>query len=76
MRTTTVDNLGLNESLQHVYALHDDEGLQHVYLILQRLNAEPIELREGGRKEIPQDHPFLRGAILQPALKAHTETHK
>lgn len=76
MRTTTVDNLGLNESLQHVYALHDDEGLQHVHLILQRLNAEPIELREGGRKEIPQDHPFLRGAILQPALKAHTQTHK
>jgi len=51
-----------------------DEGLQHVHLILQRLNAEPIELREGGRKEIPQDHPFLRGAILQPAL--HTQTHK
>lgn len=67
-------NLGLNKSLQHVYALHDDESLQHLHFILQRLNAEAVELRKGGREEIPQDQPFLRGTILQPTLTTHTHT--
>lgn len=54
--------------MQHVDALHDDKGLQHVHLELQRLRAEVVEVGEGGREELPQDVGFLGGAFLQPAL--------
>ena len=45
--------LGRDEALQHVDALHDDEGLQQLHLELQTLGAEAVELGEGGREECP-----------------------
>lgn len=54
--------------MQHVDALHDDKGLQHVHLKLQRLHAEVVEVGEGGGEELPQDVGFLGGAFFQPAL--------
>lgn len=57
-----------NEALQHVDALHNDAGLQHVHLELQRLHAETVELREGGGEELPQHLGLLGRALLQPAL--------
>jgi len=60
--------LGRDESLQHVDALHDDEGLQQVHLELQALDAEAVELGEGGGEERPQDLRLLGGTLLQPAL--------
>lgn len=54
--------------MQHVDALHDDKGLQHVHLELQRLHAEVVEVGEGGREELPQNVSFLGGSFLQPAL--------
>lgn len=57
-----------NKAVQHVDALHDDKGLQHVHLELQRLHAEVVEVGEGGGEELPQDVGFLGGAFLQPAL--------
>lgn len=57
------------ESLQHVDALHDDEGLEHFHLELEGLHTEVVEVGEGGGEEFPQHLCFLRGALLQPALK-------
>lgn len=60
------------EALQHVGALHDDEGLQHVHLIVQTLHTEAIELRERSGKELAQHFHLLQRALPQPAL--HTQT--
>lgn len=60
--------LGWDESLQHVDALHDDEGLQHVHLELQRLFAKVVEVGEGRCEKLPQHLSFLGGSFLQPTL--------
>lgn len=54
--------------MQHVDALHDDKGLQHVHLELQRLFAKVVEVGEGRCEKFPQHLSFLGGSFLQPSL--------
>ena len=65
--------LGLDETLQHVDALHDDEGLQHVHLEVQRLDTEAEEIRKRAGEQLTQHLSLLCRTLHQPTL--HTNIH-